>query len=787
MRAADAAQQDVSGRADRPLTDLDHATAGRDITIAGRDVIYAAPEPLRRALPPAPRAGIPPKPIEHLAGREADLVELHRLLVQSRQVVICGLGGVGKTQLALAYLTQHRDQYHDGRFWLRADEATTFVGDLASLAWRLGLPERALPEQELQIEAVLRWLRAHSDWLLVLDNLDKPMVGEMQHWLPTDLPGHLIITSRSPQGSVTLGVKPLSIDIATEFLLERTGRDDAAAARVIAETLGGLPLALEQAAAYLIENHWRNLADYAELLQSRMAALLREGKPEDYPLPVATTWELSFQRLEQEHPAAADLLRLCAFLAPDDIPISILLEAGEELPDRLQKALEDELECDRAVRALRGYSLVERQGDGLRAHRLLQWVVRDALTAGVQAQWTETAARVLRRTFPANCSEPLTWQRCDLLLPHVLVVVHDGRRLEDELAVSWLMDRAATYLHTRAEYDLARPLMERALEIRERVLGPNHPDTALSLNGMAELLQVQGELTAARPLYERALEIRERVLGPRHPDTASSLGGLAWLLMDQGDLVSARPLMERALGINERMLGPDDPNTAASLGRLADLLAIQGQPAAARPLLERALEIRERVLGPDHPDTATSLNFLGFLLQEQGELTAARPLQERALEIRERVLGPGNSITAISLEDLALVLRAQGELAAARPLMERALEIRERVLGPDHPDTTLSLHSLALLLRDQGELSAARLLHERALEIRERVLGPDHPDTAQSLHSLALLLQDQLEVSGAQPLLARAVEIRERVLGPDHPHTAASRQALESLPRAQDA
>src|SRR5260370_35479693 len=173
-----------------------------------------APEPARRAVPPEPTVGIPPAPIEHLAGREADLAALHQLLGRSRRVAIHGLGGVGKTQLAIAYLSRHRAACPDGCFWLRADQSTTLLADLASLAWRVQLPERELPEQELQIEAVLRWLRDHDRWLLVVDNLDRPVADKMRHWLPPDLPGPRIITSRSPHGSAPPAPGPLPLEVA---------------------------------------------------------------------------------------------------------------------------------------------------------------------------------------------------------------------------------------------------------------------------------------------------------------------------------------------------------------------------------------------------------------------------------------------------------------------------------------------------------------------------------------------------------------------------------------------
>jgi tetratricopeptide (TPR) repeat protein len=714
----------------------------RDINIVRGDIIHLAPEPAPRALPPEPRAGIPPDPIEHFTGREPDLAELHQQLQQRRRVVLHGLGGVGKTQLALRYLDLHRTDYPAGCFWLRADQASTLIGDLASLAWRIKppLPEREEVGQERQLEAVLRWLREHDRWLLVLDNLDQPVEEAMRHWLPPGLPGHLIVTSRSPQGTTRLDLQPLPLEVATSFLLERTGQDDVAAAHLIVEALGGLPLALEQAAAYLIENDWRSLADYADQLRTRMADLLREGKPDDYPLPVASTLDLSFQRVEEKQPAAADLLRLCAFLAPDDIPMSALQAAAGELPEPLRGVLEDEIESDRALGVLRGYSLVRRQQDELRVHRLVQWVVRGSLQAEAWEQWVAAAVRLLVAVFPRQVEDPKQWPLCARLLPHAQAVIGlMGDRFVEPEVTKWLLDRTATYLQKRRDYALARPLFERALAISEWVLGPDHPDTAGILNNLASLLQDQGDLAAARPLLERTLTISEQELGPEHPNTAVSLNNLASLLQDQGDLAAARPLSERALAIRERVLGPDHPDTALSLNNLALLLRAQGDLAAARPLFERALAIRERVLGPDHPDTANSLGSLAGLLQDQGELDTALPLFERALAIRERVLGPDDPDTANSLGSLAYLRYLRGELDAALPLFERAPTIYEQAFGPDHPNTAQSLYNLAYLRHAQGELEAARPLFERAVAIWERALGRDHPVTAAAHRRLAEL------------------------------------------------
>ena len=293
-----------------------------------------------------------------------------------------------------------------------------------------------------------------------------------------------------------------------------------------------------------------------------------------------------------------------------------------------------------------------------------------------------------------------------------------------------------------------------------------------SLDNLALLLQAQGDLARARPLYERALSINEKALGPEHPDTATSLNNLASLASGPGRPCAGAAALRARAGDPREGARPRASRNVAEPQQSRVPARGPGRPCGARPLYERALAIREKALGPEHPDTATSLNNLASLLQAQGDLVGARSLFERALAIREKALGPEHPDTASSLNNLANLLQgpgrscgraaapraragdlrkgarprasryggepqqprqpasAQGDLAGARPLFERALAIHEKALGPEHPDTATSLSNLAGVLRAQGDLAGARPLVERALAIREKALGPEHPDTA---------------------------------------------------------
>jgi tetratricopeptide (TPR) repeat protein len=713
----------------------------------------------------------------HFTGREDFLAALQVARTDATPVVLTqvlrGLGGIGKTQLALEYAYRYAGAYRLV-WWVRAEEPATLAADYAALAESIQLPEHAASDQTETVAAVRRWLERHDAWLLILDNAPAP--SAVHAYLPRSTRGHVIITSRhfgwgGTARSLTVPVLPR--DEAVQLLCHGTQQADPAAAAHVAEILGDLPLALAQAAAY-IEATGLTLAAYGARLTVHLAELLRRGEVGPaYPATVAMTWALAFQALQETQPAAGDLLRLCAFVAPEAILQALLRDDPSTLPAPLGAMVADDLSWDEALAALRRYALIDVEGDTLAVHRLVQAVTRDRLAPDERSRWAEVAVTRMAAAFPSGEEppwEPRNWPTCARLLPHAVAVLHHAAEMNQAPpAAAFLCNQVGLYLHGRAQFVEAKPYLERALAIREAVMGPEHPDTAMSLNDLGHLLQAQGDLAGAKPYYERALAIREAVLGPQHPATARSLNDLGDLLRAQGDLAGARPYYERALAISEAVVGPEHPDTASNLNSLGLLLQAQGDLAGAKPYYERALEISEAVLGPEHLHTSSSLNNLGLLLQAQGDLAGAKPYIERALAIREVVLGPQHPDTATSLNSLGYLLRAQGDLTGAKRYYERALAIREAVLGPQHPDTATSLNNLGTLLWDQGDLAGAKPYVERALAICEQVLGPEHLKTASSVNNLGYLLQAQGDLAGAKPYYERALAIFEQVLGPEHP------------------
>jgi len=343
------------------------------------------------------------------------------------------------------------------------------------------------------------------------------------------------------------------------------------------------------------------------------------------------------------------------------------------------------------------------------------------------------------------------------------------------------LSELASQLYQQGRYQEAIPLAHEALQIREKQLGPDHPNFAISLNNLAELYRSLGSYSEAKPLYQQALKIIEKALGPAHPDVAISLNNLALLYKSLGSYSDAEPLYQRALKINEKVLGPDHPYVAQSLNNLAVLYYSMGSYSDVEPLYQQALKIREKQLGPDHPDVAQSLNNLAVLYRSLGSYSDAEPLYQRALKISEKALGPDHPNVATSLNNLAGLYYSMGSYSEAEPLYQRALKINEKALGFDHPDVAASLNGLALLYYSMGSYSEAEPLYQRALKINEKALGSDHPAVATSLSNLAGLYRSLGSYSEVEPLYQRALKINEKALGPDHPGVATDLNNLAGL------
>jgi len=401
--------------------------------------------------------------------------------------------------------------------------------------------------------------------------------------------GHTLLTTRAqamgglarkieldtmgPEEGAALLLRRAGI-IAHDAILDSASTSDRALAREIVHAMDGLPLALDQAGAYL-EETGESLSNYLALYQQQRAALLKQrgGLLPHHPDSVANTWSLAFEHVARDNPAAIELMRLCAFLAPDAIPEELIQEGAPHLGPVLHPVAADRRRLNTALAALLNYSLIRRDATThtLGIHRLVQAVILDEMDEETQLHWAERAVRAVEQVFPFD--EPAPWLRSQRYLSHALAceaLVKQWNITLDEAAA--LLNNAGCYLIACGQYQVAEPLQQEALAIGEKLHGVNHPNTVYLLNNLADIYRKRGKYEEAEPLLQRALAIREKVLGSEHPATAPQINNLANLYSIQGKYDEAERLYQRALAIREKVLGPEHSDTVRVRENYSNLL-----------------------------------------------------------------------------------------------------------------------------------------------------------------------------------------------------------------------
>lgn len=689
-------------------------------------------------------------------GREGILRQLHDTFLAQRAgstprlpLALSGLGGVGKTQIALEYAYRCRDQYYNHTvLWIPVVSSQQLSEDFAALADLLELPEKGETDLDVRIDAVRKWLNQLTRWLLIFDNVDSFQL--IERFLPDEVKGHVLLTTRSQSTDTfaphSLLVEPLDDCVGAELLLHRAKilplehtlgqatSADVTNACLHSKNVGGLPLALDQAGAY-IEKTDVLLADYLDLYQKGHHALLNERgslqSPSQHPESVVATLELSFREARKRYQLAGDLLDFCAFLQPDAIPEEVLLQAADP---RL-----DPFSLNGAVAALLDYSLVRRnaQEKTFSIHRLVQEVVVDNMSADRRRHWRRRMVHALNTVFPEVDFQ--NWTQCGRLIRHVSVC---SIWTEDEypptLELAQLFHKAGIYLSERGQYADAEPLLERALSVRQQYLGVEHADTATTQHHLGLLSWKQGKYPTAELLLQQAHAARERQLGKDHPETAKSLNGLAALYNSWGRYGQAKEMYLRAFSIFGLL--EDEPNRAKVLNNLGELSQRLDDYEQAEKWYSLAFFVKKSCLGRRHLSTIATLNNLAYLYQCTNRFGHAERLYNHVRFIFERTLGSEHPYIAGILYNLADLYRQQGNYEQAEPLYRQSLAIREQHLGKDHPDTAESLHGLARLLQDQGKHDETGKLYQRALAIRKLRLGVRHPDTQRAWHDYVAFL-----------------------------------------------
>jgi tetratricopeptide (TPR) repeat protein/transcriptional regulator with XRE-family HTH domain len=727
---------------------------------------------------------MPDVPEQPTALRQAALTQLQALT---------GLGGIGKTQIAVEYAYRAREQEHYTHiFWITAASEEAILNSFTSLVDQLPtIVVREETDQRQLARAIIEWLeQCEEPWLLILDNADD--LSLLSSYLPKRGNGSVLLTTRaSAVGSLAqpIEVETMGVLEGTQLLLRRAQRRVSATEEEINEAsnlvvaLAQFPLALDQAGAY-IEETGCSVRDYLLLYQQhRQALLARRGRQAlGYSESVATTWSLSFEQVAQANAAAAELLRLCALLSPDRIPEELLTLGSAYWPAELQLAVADPLRFNQMLEELLKYSLVKRLSEDrlLSIHRLLQVVQIEMMEPEEQRQWAERVVCAVNLVFPHEPKENIAaWplclryleqaQACALLIQHYHLQLPEGAEL---------LDRVGVYLAERALYSLAESLFRAALYVWEQQAQPDHAHISSALGNLGDIYREQGQYAEAEAFYWRALSVYEQWVGQEDDQVAYLLQRLAIIFLRQGKYGEAEPLYLQALRIWEQQLGPDHAHVGYPLNGLANLYREQGKYGQAEVLYQRTLRIWEQQLGSEHPYVASVLTNLANLYSRQEWYGQAEVLHLRALRIREQQLGPEHPQLAASIHGLAYVYHGQGQYTQAEALYQRALRIREQQLGPEHPDLFDPLNDLARLFLQQERYEQAEMCYQRAYSILEKQVGPehDHPDMVSALQGLAKIYAARGKQREAKRFFLRALRIREQQVGTECLDTGLARR-----------
>ncbi|KAL2859770.1 purine and uridine phosphorylase [Aspergillus lucknowensis] len=590
-------------------------------------------------------------------GREEEIARIEGLVEQNDgppKIAICGLGGVGKTQIALelGYRMRARDS-HWSIFWIPCTSHASVEQAYLDIAQAVGLQGVKPAEAKERVKTYLSQ-GGTGKWLLVFDNADDMdmWVGgsattALADFMPQSEQGRILFTTRN---------RKLAVKLASPFLLKNRN-----AAIALLEQLVFLPLAITQAAAYINSNDIE-LSDYSVLLQeqeSDVVELLSEdfgddGRYKDIQNPVATTWLISFKQIQQLNPLAADYLSFMACINPRNIPQSLLPEASSK-----KKRID-------AIGLLKAFSFVSEQGQdcALTLHRLVYLSTRNWLRKQQQLSLRiQETADHFSRTFPDDDhTNRKIWRD---YLPHALALV--GERDFQDVRENYikLIQNIGKCLQTDGRYNEAVVLFEDIMNMLRKDNTNLDPSTLTGMTDLAWTYNRQGRWKEAEELQVQVMEIQKQVLGPEYPGTLASMHNLA--------------VME----IQKQVLGPEYPGTLASMHNLAVTYQKQGRWKEAEKLQVQ------------HPSTLTSMNNLALTYRNQGRWKEAEELQVQVTETSKQVLGPEHPHTLASMHNLAYTWYSQQRVHKAITLMEKCVQLRNKMLGPSHPHTTSSSRSLS--------------------------------------------------------------------------------------------
>jgi nucleoside phosphorylase/tetratricopeptide (TPR) repeat protein len=704
-----------------------------------------------------------------------------------QRTVIEGLGGVGKTQIALEAVYQVHKKHPDcSIFWVPLVNAASFENAYRDIGKKLKI--KGLNQGNADVKKLVKTAlseESSGSWLMVIDNADdvELLFGatELSAYLPFSRKGSILFTTRNHEIAIKLDIPTKSIIRVAEMdegeahsllqkgLKENQPSDTKAIGRLL-DFLANLPLAIRQASAYMAAKQI-SASEYLKLCKSDhgdMIDLLSKDfedrhRYKDIQNPVATTWLISFSHILQRDSLAAKYLQFISVLAEKDIPKSLLPKA------KTKRAID-------AIGTLKAYAfIIQHEGkNSFHMHRLVRLAMRNWLeNKGELKKCIISTIEQLEQQFPIPQHKNRdVWME---YLPHAQVILRLQKHSTDSKAKAGLLYKVAQANFMLGKYQAAELEYRRAIQLEEKLLGKDNPDTLIGINSLAYILSSQGRHEEAEQMYREVLKEREKTLGKDHPDILTSMNSLALILFNLGKHKDAMQMHQQILKQREKTLGKDHPDTLTSMSNLALVLFELGRYKRAKEMQEQVLTQREKLLGKDHPDILTSMSNLAIVFSKQGKNAEAEQMHQQVFKKRERILGKDHPSTLASMDNLAAVLFEQGRHKEAEQIYRQAFKQKEKTLGKYHPDTLNSMDNLAKTLYEQDKSKEAEKMHRQVLKQREGTLGKSHPDTLASMDSLAQTLYQQDRYKEAEQIYLQAIKLYEKVLGKGHPNTLASR------------
>ncbi|MFF8814778.1 FxSxx-COOH system tetratricopeptide repeat protein [Streptomyces pactum] len=729
--------------------------------------------------PPAIWGNVPPRN-NNFTGRQALLDALHERLGSEGTAAVLpealhGLGGVGKSQIALEYVHQHANDY-DAVWWIAAERDEQIRNALVELAESLGL--QAGRESNVAVPRVLDALRTGrpcKHWLLVFDNAED--LETVRQYFPSGGPGRILVTSRNAQWS--RAARTVEVDVferseSVELLRRRGPELPPGQADRVAEALGDLPLAIEQAAAWLtetgmpVDEYLQVFEDERTDLSSRRSELLAAGVPVDYPEPVAAAWNMSLRRLAEHHPGALQLLWMCSFFAPEPISRRLFSNVrGVSLSPELSAVLQDPIKLGHAIREIGRYALIKinHRSNTIEMHRLVQAVLIGQMSPQQQADMRHSAHLLLAHGDPNEVTVP-NWPRYTDLLSHVRA----SRALEcDDKWVRQTVRNVIRFLYLWGDHEGALDFGGQVLEAWRETLGEESLETVAVARMVAHALNATGNFARAQELNARTLELLRGTVGDDHEDTLAAFASVAHDTRLRGDYQLSVELEHDRWRRSIRVFGDEDPFTLGAANDYALSLRSAGEFARARELTEQAREAALVILGETSLTRFMLETNLSIDVREGGDYLTARDMQELTFAGARRHVPKNAPVYSLAMRTLGVARRKAGDHAGALELSREALEHYRMRYSGHHLYTAVTLLNHSLDLRQNGDPGGAREAGRESLEALRSLLGARHPATLSAAGDLAVTLRLLGETEAALALDRETWPVLVERVGADHP------------------